>query len=76
MITNLVEKDTKICYVGGDENPLGLHVSFTRDDENGCRAIYTVQPEHVGWPDFCMADCFRLWMKRLPGPSSTAGCAV
>ena len=50
MTANLSEKDTKICYVCGEENPLGLHVPFTRDGENGSRAAYTVRPEHVGWP--------------------------
>lgn len=50
MTATLAEKDTKICYVCGEENSLGLHVPFTRDGENGSRAAYTVRPEHVGWP--------------------------
>jgi len=38
------------CYVCGDENPVGLHVVFEPDQDNGSRATYTVQPGHVGWP--------------------------
>ena len=50
MTARLTDKDTKICYVCGDENPLGLHVSFAPDGESRSRALYTVRPEHVGWP--------------------------
>jgi acyl-coenzyme A thioesterase PaaI-like protein len=46
----LSEKNTKICFVCGVENPLGLHVPFTRDGEQGSRATYIVRSEHVGWP--------------------------
>ena len=46
----LNDKNTKICFVCGVENPLGLHVPFTRDGERGSRATYTVRSEHVGWP--------------------------
>lgn len=38
------------CFVCGSDNPMGLHVSFARDGEQGCRAEYTAQGNHVGWP--------------------------
>jgi uncharacterized protein (TIGR00369 family) len=38
------------CYVCGSENPSGLHVTFARDGDAGCRAEYVARPEHVGWP--------------------------
>ncbi|MBE3072973.1 MAG: PaaI family thioesterase [Acidobacteria bacterium] len=38
------------CFVCGSENPVGLHVTFTRDGEQGCRAEYVARSEHVGWP--------------------------
>ena len=38
------------CYVCGSENPAGLHVTFARDGDAGCRAEYVARPEHVGWP--------------------------
>jgi acyl-coenzyme A thioesterase PaaI-like protein len=47
----LKEKNTKICFVCGEENPFGLHVTFARDHQDGSRATYEVRPEHVGWPD-------------------------
>ena len=50
MTAKVAVKDTKICYVCGEENPLGLHVPFARDGENGSRAAYVARPEHVGWP--------------------------
>ncbi len=38
------------CYVCGTDNPQGLHVEFTRDGSEGCRAEYTARVEHEGWP--------------------------
>jgi acyl-coenzyme A thioesterase PaaI-like protein len=38
------------CYVCGPENPVGLHVTFVRDGDSGCRADYVARPEHAGWP--------------------------
>jgi uncharacterized protein (TIGR00369 family) len=38
------------CYVCGSENPAGLHVTFARDGDAGCRAEYVARPEHAGWP--------------------------
>ncbi len=38
------------CYVCGFENPMGLHVKYVRDGDQGCRADYVARQEHVGWP--------------------------
>jgi acyl-coenzyme A thioesterase PaaI-like protein len=38
------------CFVCGSENASGLHVTFDRDGNDGCRAEYTVRGDHVGWP--------------------------
>jgi uncharacterized protein (TIGR00369 family) len=39
------------CFVCGSENPMGLHVEFVPDSEQGCRAEYTVRVEDSGWPN-------------------------
>lgn len=38
------------CFVCGSQNPTGLHVTFDRDGQRGCRAEYTAGGNHVGWP--------------------------
>ena len=38
------------CFVCGSDNAAGLHVKFTRDGDDGCRAEYTAHGDHVGWP--------------------------
>jgi acyl-coenzyme A thioesterase PaaI-like protein len=38
------------CFVCGSENTSGLHVTFDRDGDDGCRAEYTARDDHVGWP--------------------------
>lgn len=44
------ELDFPGCFVCGDDNASGLHVKFARDGEEGSRAEYLVDDEHVGWP--------------------------
>jgi acyl-coenzyme A thioesterase PaaI-like protein len=38
------------CYVCGADNPVGLHVTYVRDGDEGCRAEYLASHDHVGWP--------------------------
>lgn len=37
------------CYVCGSDNPQGLHIAFTPDGPDACRADYTARVEHEGW---------------------------
>lgn len=50
----MIERSTgafPLCYVCGSDNPKGLHATFERDGDRGCRATYVVEAEHVGWPN-------------------------
>ena len=38
------------CFVCGSANPAGLHVTFARHGEQGCRAEYIAKSVHAGWP--------------------------
>ena len=38
------------CFGCGDDNPIGLHLRFTRDQE-GVKASFIPGPEHQGFDD-------------------------
>ena len=41
---------SKMCFVCGVENPIGLHLHFYTDDEGRCIARFRPKPEHQGFP--------------------------
>jgi acyl-coenzyme A thioesterase PaaI-like protein len=49
---SIMEKqpNSRICFVCGIENPIGLHLAFTTDDEGRCTARFRPSPEHQGYP--------------------------
>jgi hypothetical protein len=48
----LMEKraNSRICFVCGIDNPIGLHLRFYTDDEGRCIARFRPKPEHQGHP--------------------------
>jgi hypothetical protein len=48
----IVEKqpNSRMCFVCGIDNPIGLHLSFYTDDEGRCVARFRPRPEHQGYP--------------------------
>jgi acyl-coenzyme A thioesterase PaaI-like protein len=51
-VGNIMEKqpNSRMCFVCGIENPIGLHLSFYTDDEGCCIARFQPKPEHQGSP--------------------------
>jgi acyl-coenzyme A thioesterase PaaI-like protein len=49
---NIMEKqpNSRMCFVCGIENPIGLKLSFYTDDEGRCIARFRPKPEHQGFP--------------------------
>ncbi len=44
------QPNSRMCFVCGVDNPIGLHLSFYTDDEGRCIARFRPQPEHQGYP--------------------------
>ena len=44
------QPNSRMCFVCGIENPIGLHLSFYTDDEGRCIARFHPKPEHQGYP--------------------------
>jgi acyl-coenzyme A thioesterase PaaI-like protein len=49
---NIMEKqpNSRMCFVCGIENPIGLKLSFYTDDEGRCIARFRPREEHQGYP--------------------------
>ena len=37
------------CFVCGPDNPIGLKIKFTIDDDEVCRGRFTPKENHVGY---------------------------
>ena len=44
------QPNSRMCFVCGIENPIGLKLSFYTDDEGRCIARFRPKPEHQGFP--------------------------
>jgi len=44
------QPNSRMCFVCGIENPIGLHLKFYTDDEGRCIARFQPRPEHQGYP--------------------------
>ena len=44
------QPNSRMCFVCGVENPIGLHLAFYTDDEGRCIARFRPQPRHQGNP--------------------------
>ena len=44
------QPNSRMCFVCGIENPIGLHLKFYTDDEQRCIARFQPQPAHQGYP--------------------------
>ena len=49
---DIMEKqpNSRMCFVCGIDNPIGLHLAFHTDDEGRCIARFQPKPEHQGYP--------------------------
>jgi acyl-coenzyme A thioesterase PaaI-like protein len=49
---DIMEKqpNSRMCFVCGIENPIGLHLAFYTDDGDRCIARFRPRPEHQGFP--------------------------
>ncbi len=49
---SIMEKqpNSRMCFVCGIDNPIGLHLSFYTDDEGRCIPHFRPGPEHQGYP--------------------------
>ena len=39
-----------MCFVCGIDNPIGVRLAFSTDDEGRCIARFRPKPEHQGYP--------------------------
>jgi acyl-coenzyme A thioesterase PaaI-like protein len=44
------QPNSRMCFVCGIENPIGLKLKFYTDDEGRCIARFQPKPEHQGYP--------------------------
>ena len=44
------QPNSRMCFVCGIDNPIGLHLKFYTDDEGRCIARFQPRPEHQGYP--------------------------
>jgi acyl-coenzyme A thioesterase PaaI-like protein len=44
------QPNSRMCFVCGIENPIGLKLRFYTDDEGRCIARFRPKPEHQGYP--------------------------
>jgi len=44
------QPNSRMCFVCGVENPIGLHLFFYTDDEGRCIARFRGREEHQGYP--------------------------
>ena len=44
------QPNSRMCFVCGIDNPIGLHLSFYTDEEGRCIARFRPKPEHQGYP--------------------------
>jgi acyl-coenzyme A thioesterase PaaI-like protein len=44
------QPNSRMCFVCGIENPIGLHLHFYTDDQGRCTARFRPRPEHQGYP--------------------------
>jgi acyl-coenzyme A thioesterase PaaI-like protein len=44
------QPNSRMCFVCGVDNPIGLHLSFYTDDEGQTVARFRPGPEHQGYP--------------------------
>ena len=49
---SIMEKqpNSRMCFVCGIENPIGLRLAFYTDDKGRCVARFRPKPEHQGFP--------------------------
>jgi acyl-coenzyme A thioesterase PaaI-like protein len=49
---DIMEKqpNSRMCFVCGIDNPIGLHLKFYTDDEGRCIARFQPKAEHQGFP--------------------------
>jgi acyl-coenzyme A thioesterase PaaI-like protein len=48
----IIEKqpNSRMCFVCGIDNPIGLHLAFYTDEEGRCIARFRPKSEHQGYP--------------------------
>ena len=44
------QPNSRMCFVCGVENPIGLNLRFYTDDQSRCIARFLPAPEHQGYP--------------------------
>jgi acyl-coenzyme A thioesterase PaaI-like protein len=44
------QHNSRMCFVCGIENPIGLHLHFCTDDGGRAIARFRPKPEHQGYP--------------------------
>jgi hypothetical protein len=60
------QPDSRMCFVCGIDNPIGLKLKFNTDDEGRCIARFQPKPEHQAYPLICMAESCQPYLAKRP----------
>ena len=44
------QPNSRMCFVCGIDNPIGLHLHYCTDDGGRCITRFQPRPEHQGYP--------------------------
>ncbi len=53
------QPNSRMCFVCGIDNPVGLHLAFYTDDQGRCVARFRPQPQHQGYPANCTGESYQ-----------------
>jgi acyl-coenzyme A thioesterase PaaI-like protein len=66
------QPNSKMCFVCGRDNPVGLHLHFYTDEENRVHAEFTPREEHQGFPGVMHGGLVTTMLDELIGRTAIA----
>jgi acyl-coenzyme A thioesterase PaaI-like protein len=66
------QPNSKMCFVCGRDNPIGLHMHFYVDDQNCVHAEFTPREEHQSFPGIMHGGLITTMLDELIGRTAIA----
>ncbi len=66
------QPSSKMCFVCGRDNPIGLHMHFLADDDGTVHAEYVPRPEHQSYPGVMHGGLITALLDELIGRTAIA----